>query len=202
MGILEEVIPLIPLIISLAIALGFDVMVGLGISLLAAGFGFTAGVSNPFTILVAQELADLPLFSGAFYRIIIFLITYVVISQLIIMYARKVEKPIETIENAVIDINKKTLYFFTISISLMFIVVISSPFVPILSNYNLPIIGFLFLLIGVGSGLTSTLGIKKTFNRSGGFYLIITHSGQGCVTTDFSRKERKENIKFAKTDCC
>ncbi|QVK18178.1 YfcC family protein [Mycoplasmatota bacterium] len=163
-GIFEEVIPLVPLIISLAIALGFDVMVGLGISLMAAGFGFTAGVSNPFTILVAQELADLPLFSGAFYRIIIFLITYVVVSQLIIMYARKVEKPIEKIENAEVNINKRTLYFFTVSISLMFVVVITSPFIPMLSDYNLPIIGFLFLLIGIGSGLTSTLGIKKTFN--------------------------------------
>lgn len=153
-GIFEEVIPLIPL--SLAIALGFDVMVGLGISLLAAGFGFTAAVSNPFTILVAQKLADLPLFSGAFYRIIIFLITYLVVSQLIIMYARKVEKPIENIENAEVNVNKKTLYFFTLSISLMLVVVISSPFIPMLSDYNLPIIGFLFLSIGIGSGLTST----------------------------------------------
>ncbi len=163
-GIFEEVIPLIPLIIALSIALGFDIMVGLGISLLAAGFGFSSAVSNPFTILVAQKLADIPLFSGAFYRMIIFIITYLIVSQLIVMYARKIEKPIDKIDRAEIYCNQKTLTFFTVSMIMMLFIVILSPFIPILSDYNLPILGFIFLVIGIGSGIISSYGMKKTMH--------------------------------------
>ena len=68
-GIFEEVVPLIPLMIALAIYMGWDTMVGLGMSILATNMGFSAALTNPFTIGVAQKLAGLPLFSGFLFRI-------------------------------------------------------------------------------------------------------------------------------------
>ncbi len=62
-GMFEEVVPLIPIVIALCVCLGWDEMVGLGLTLLGAGFGFSAAITNPFTIGVAQELAQLPIFS-------------------------------------------------------------------------------------------------------------------------------------------
>jgi len=55
-GIFEEVVPLVPLMIALSYSLGWDVMTGLGMSILATNMGFSAAVINPFTIGVAQEL--------------------------------------------------------------------------------------------------------------------------------------------------
>ena len=49
-GILEEVIPLVPIIIALAYSLGWDSLTGLGISILAANVGFSTAVFNFFTI--------------------------------------------------------------------------------------------------------------------------------------------------------
>ena len=61
-GVFEEVVPLVPMVILLAKHMGWDELTGLGVSVLACGVGFAAAVTNPFTIGIAQELADLPIF--------------------------------------------------------------------------------------------------------------------------------------------
>jgi len=75
-GIFEEVIPLVPILIALAFSLGWDSLVGLGMSVLATNLGFSLAVFNPFTIGISQKLAELPLFSGAFPRILLFFAGY------------------------------------------------------------------------------------------------------------------------------
>ena len=63
-GSFEECVPLVPIVVALAVNLGWDAVTGLGMSLLAVGCGFASGVCNPFTVGVAQELVGLPMFSG------------------------------------------------------------------------------------------------------------------------------------------
>jgi uncharacterized ion transporter superfamily protein YfcC len=65
LGVYEAMVPLIVFIVPLAHGLGWDSLTGLGMSLLALAFGFSAAITNPFTIGVAQRIAELPLFSGA-----------------------------------------------------------------------------------------------------------------------------------------
>ncbi len=162
-GIFEEVIPLVPLLISLSLALGFDVMTGLGMSLLATGFGFAAAVSNPFTIGVAQKIADIPVFSGARYRLLIFLFTYVVLSAMLVKYAKSIEKPTTKSFNAIAGASKKAVIWFLICTGIMVVLILLSSVLPIISAYNLPIIGVLFLISGIGSGMLSNRGLKGTF---------------------------------------
>ncbi|MFZ3110355.1 MAG: hypothetical protein WA234_06660, partial [Rectinemataceae bacterium] len=76
LGIFEETLPLVPVAIALSLSLGWDIYVGLGMSILATGFGFSAAIANPFSIGTAQRLAGLPLFSGAGFRILIFVLVY------------------------------------------------------------------------------------------------------------------------------
>ena len=47
-GSFEECVPLVPIAIALALSMGWDTMVGLGMSLLAVGCGFSTGICNPF----------------------------------------------------------------------------------------------------------------------------------------------------------
>ena len=56
-GSFEECVPLVPIVVALSIRLGWDALTGMCMSLLAVGCGFAAGVCNPFTVGVAQELA-------------------------------------------------------------------------------------------------------------------------------------------------
>ncbi len=90
-GSFEECIPLIPIVVALSLNLGWDALTGLGMSLLAAGCGFAAGVFNPFTVGVAQNLAGLPLFSGASLRLLSFAVIYAALLAFLIFHAKKIE---------------------------------------------------------------------------------------------------------------
>ncbi|MDH7484178.1 MAG: hypothetical protein QHH01_06090, partial [Spirochaetales bacterium] len=90
-GVYEGMVPMIVFMVPLAISLGWDSLTGLGISLLPLAFGFASAVTNPFTIAVAQRIADLPLFSGAWLRVIFFVTVYGIVVAFVVLHARKVE---------------------------------------------------------------------------------------------------------------
>ncbi|MGC8722194.1 MAG: YfcC family protein [Caldisericaceae bacterium] len=165
LGLFEEMIPLVPLVVSLALSMGFDVLTGLGMSLLAVGFGFSAAISNPFSIGVAQKLSGLPLFSGANLRIAFFLITYAVVTLFVIRHAKSVEKPekVAQIKEATVSSEQsRAIKFFSISLIVMLAVVIITPFMEAISSLSLPLITLIFLIAGFGSGILAGLSFKET----------------------------------------
>jgi len=87
----EEIIAFIPIFVSLAIALGYDPLVGIGISYLPVGIGFASATLNPFTIGVAQGIAELPLFSGLRLRLIVFFSMTVITILYVLLYAKKIK---------------------------------------------------------------------------------------------------------------
>jgi uncharacterized ion transporter superfamily protein YfcC len=177
-GIFEEVVPLLPVIIALSYSLGWDALTGLGMSILAVNLGFSAAITNPFTIGVAQNLAGLPLFSGAGFRIIIFLVIYAVLAWFLTRYARYIERspaasPLygedqaerEKYHDFKLAINenprfKPALLWFGGFVVFILIVLISGPFIPAISDFALPLVGVLFLAGGIGAGLISSSGRK------------------------------------------
>ena len=92
MAMAEETLVYIGIIVPLAIALGFDAIVGLSMVTIGASVGFTAGVLNPFTVGVAQSIAELPPFSGIGFRIVLFIVLYIVAVLYVYRYAGKVKK--------------------------------------------------------------------------------------------------------------
>jgi uncharacterized ion transporter superfamily protein YfcC len=92
MGMAEETLAYIPLLIPLALALGFDALTGTAIVLIGASAGFTTAVMNPFTVGVAQGVAELPMFSGMGFRLILFVVVYAVSVWFVYRYAMKVKK--------------------------------------------------------------------------------------------------------------
>ena len=62
-GIYEEVYGLIPVFMGLAVALGYDSIVGGAIVFVGTATGFAAALTNPFTLGIAQGLAGVPLYS-------------------------------------------------------------------------------------------------------------------------------------------
>lgn len=159
-GVFEEVIPLIPIMIMLAINLGWDTMTGLGMTLLATGVGFSAAVTNPFTVGIAQGIAGLPAFSGAFYRLFIFLIIYLFTFLFISRYAKKIDTNIVS-DVSVFNENMtdpKAIRFFLIVMSIMLVTVLISPIVPFIQGIVLPLIGLFFLVASIGSNMM--IGVK------------------------------------------
>ena len=153
-GTFEEVVPITPIIVSLAIELGFDALTGISMSLLAAGCGFAAGVFNPFTIGVAQQLAGLPMFSGVSLRLLSFVLIYIVLIIFLYIHAKKVEKDIDhNIENHFVLNNdmEKAYKAFIIIFSLAIVLVLISPLITVLQDYTLIIVALMFLIAGLVS---------------------------------------------------
>ncbi|MBI0579954.1 putative basic amino acid antiporter YfcC [Neobacillus cucumis] len=92
MGMAEETLAYVPLVIPLALALGFDAITGTAIVIIGALSGFTTAIMNPFTVGIAQGIAELPMFSGIGYRLVLFVIVYFVSVLFIYRYAMKVKK--------------------------------------------------------------------------------------------------------------
>lgn len=173
-GTFEEMIVLVPLAITLAISLGWDSLTGLGMSLLAAGFGFAAAISNPFTVGVAQRLADLPAFSGVLYRLLVFAIIYALLISFLLRHAHKVEKdptssPVYA-EDASLRAKfagktltqqtdqpelERAMRVFGVFLALMLVVIVLGFVLPALADVSLPIIGLLFMTGALVAGRLS-----------------------------------------------
>jgi uncharacterized ion transporter superfamily protein YfcC len=91
-GMSEETIAFIIILVPLAISMGYDSIVGICMVFVAAGLGFAGAVLNPFTIGIAQGIADLPLFSGFGYRLFCWFIINVFGISWVLWYARKIKK--------------------------------------------------------------------------------------------------------------
>lgn len=70
-GMGEEYVPFVPMLVALALALGFDALVGVGMICVGYGIGFGVAATNPFTVLVAQDVAGITPASGMGYRLLL-----------------------------------------------------------------------------------------------------------------------------------
>ncbi|MGL5440037.1 MAG: YfcC family protein [Filifactoraceae bacterium] len=91
-GIYEESIPFILVLVPLAIAMGFDSMVGLMTVHFSVAVGASAAFINPFNIGIGQALADVPFMSGIGVRIVMWFIMMTATALYILRYAFKVKK--------------------------------------------------------------------------------------------------------------
>ena len=158
-GSFEECVPLVPIVVALAINLGWDALTGIGMSLLAVGCGFAAGVCNPFTVGVAQELAGLPMFSGTWLRLVAFALIYSLLIAFLYIHAKKVEKPIESFITSSGFVPDKRLDRGTVAFASILgtgiICVLLSGFISALQDLTMIIVAVTFLAAGIAATLIS-----------------------------------------------
>ena len=174
-GSFEECVPMVPMVVALAVNLGWDPLVGVGMSILAAGCGFAAGVCNPFTVGVAQQLAGLPMFSGVWMRLISFGAIYALLLGFLRHYAKRIEKPVtqrkrveiydDEVANAAMD---KGLLCFVSILGMGVLIILCSSFLTVLQDYTMIIIAVMFLVAGLlSSSLTGLEGkeLARAFGK-------------------------------------
>lgn len=91
-GMSEEVIPFVLIFIPLALALGYDTITGVAIPFVGAGAGFAGAFLNPFTVGIAQGIADLPPFSGIGYRLVVWAACTALAIVFVLRHASRVRK--------------------------------------------------------------------------------------------------------------
>ena len=90
-GLFEEWFPFVPVFAGIAVAMGFDAVVGVAIVGFGAAMGYSGAMMNPFTVGVAQGIAEVAPMSGMGYRFFCHMALLVVGSALTIRYALKIQ---------------------------------------------------------------------------------------------------------------
>lgn len=91
-GMNEEVIPFVLIFVPLALALGYDSVVGVSIPFLGSQVGFGAAFLNPFNVGIAQGIAGIPVFSGMPYRFVVWAAATAVTIAFLMWYAARVKR--------------------------------------------------------------------------------------------------------------
>ncbi|MDR3331748.1 MAG: AbgT family transporter [Synergistaceae bacterium] len=105
MGMSEEVIVFIPIGIVLARAVGYDDIIAIAMMSTGAAIGFSSGVMNPFTVGVAQSIAELPMFSGIAFRLVGYVALYVSAVLYTLKYASAVK--LDPTKSLMYDVEKR-----------------------------------------------------------------------------------------------
>ena len=90
-GMFEEWLPFIPVFAAVYTGMGYDALVGLAVVAFGAGIGYSGAMMNPFTVGVAQGIAEVTYMSGSGFRIMCHAVMLVVGAAFIMRYASKVK---------------------------------------------------------------------------------------------------------------
>ena len=91
-GMSEEVLVFVIITVPMALSLGYDSVVGVSVAFVAAGVGFAGAFLNPFTVGIAQEIAEIKVFSGIAYRLVVWCVLTFVTILFVMRYALLLQK--------------------------------------------------------------------------------------------------------------
>lgn len=89
-GTAGEYIPFVLILVALCKAMRLDAMTAVGMTVAGYGIGYGVSAFNPFTVLIAQQIADLPPMSGNWLRFAIFVPFVLIGFHHVWSYAKKV----------------------------------------------------------------------------------------------------------------
>ncbi len=168
-GMFEELVTLLPLIIVFMLSMGMDTLTGLGVCLMASCFGFSAAITNPFSVGIVAGLANTSVLDGIWLRILFFGFVFASVCAFLLWHIKKISKNPEKSLTYEIDKRKKEslelqivedtprtrkifkTYVIFFAVQLVMLILIAS--IRAISGYAIPILAASFLIGGIVSGL-------------------------------------------------
>lgn len=179
-GMCEETLPFYMIFIPLMVSLGYDSLTGLAVVFVGAATGTAASTINPFSVGIAQALANIAPGSGIGYRSIIFVVLMAISITFVMLYANKVKK--DPKKSVVYELDKKNREHFVMDDSgikkftvreLLVLMVFTigmgtMVYGVVVKGWYIPEICMVFCAIGVLSGIFGGLNqeeIVKSFSE-------------------------------------
>jgi len=160
-GLQEEIIPLIPVLLVFTRNLGYPPTVTIAISYGAACIGSTFSPVNPFGVVIAQKIADIPFLTGSLFRLIVFVLAFTLWMTMVIWYANKNRIAKHGNEGSPVTILSKTHIIILVLIMAAFALLIYG----MLSlGWGFNEISAEFFVVGILIGLLGGLGVNGTFS--------------------------------------
>ena len=180
-GMFEELVTLVPIIVAFMLSMNMDTMMGLGSCLLAACFGFSAAITNPFSVGLAAQVAGVATSTGVWLRILFFGIIYLTLCVFLMMHLKRIEKDPLRSPTYQADLLKRESYagselseeegeasnrifktysaFFAIQVAILLLIAS----IRSISGYAIPILAASFLIFGIAAGLYVSEQKKDVF---------------------------------------
>lgn len=167
----EEIVAFIPVFLVLCLALGYDALVAVGVSIIAVGCGFSSATVNPFSIGVAQSIAELPLYSGLGYRLFVLVVMTGFTIAYVLLYANKVKKDpsrsiVKDIDYSDVEIDEKRMNTemnkeHKISLAILFIGILFMAFGLIKLGWYINEIAAIFVIVSILVGIANKWSYNK-----------------------------------------
>ena len=91
-GMGEEYVPLIPIIVTMSLAMRMDAIVAMGMVWVPYGIGWTCAGTNPFGVVIAQNIANVPITSGWSLRLFMMFVFLTIAFHHLYRYAMQVQR--------------------------------------------------------------------------------------------------------------
>ena len=91
-GMGEEALPFEMILIPMIIAMGYDSVTGILVTYVATQIGFGTSWMNPFSVAIAQGIAGVPVFSGATFRVIMWVVFTALGCVMMMLHSKRVKR--------------------------------------------------------------------------------------------------------------
>jgi len=182
-GMYEELITLLPIVTIFLLSAGMDTMTGLGACLLAACFGFSAAITNPFSVGLAAQIAGTSPSDGVWLRLLFFYLTYSTLCIFLVIHLHRIKKKPELSPTYETDLDKrksldgfssehtpendKIFKTYAVFFAIQGIVLVLIATVKAISGFAIPILAGSFLISGLVCGVIVTKDAAVTFRHFG-----------------------------------
>lgn len=108
-GMSAEMLAFTPILVTMAVGLGYDALVGVAIPILAMASGYAGAAIGPYTVRIGQEMAQLPPLSGIAYRIVFWCVVLAAALLYLISYCNRIyQDPSKSLVGDTFQIEKKS----------------------------------------------------------------------------------------------
>ena len=186
LGQFEEMLTMLPIVTALCVLVGFDSFTGFLVSIIACGFGFASAITNPFTVLLASGIIGANPMEHILYRVLIFVVMYLLLLGFVFLYVRKLRKdPASGLTRAhdeklraagaqdadtpmqAADAKRIRLVYLVFLLVCLAILITCSA-IGSLRDYTVPVLIAYFLIFGIAAGVLAAKSVKpvlKSFLR-------------------------------------
>ena len=167
-GMFEELVTLLPIILVFMLSMNMDTMIGLGACLMAACFGFSTAITNPFSVGLAAQYAGVSPSDGVWMRLLLFGIIYLTVCCFLMLYLKKLNRDpknsltyeadqkkraaLQLPEEVDFGEEQKTFRVYAAFFCIQAVILIAIASVRSISGLAIPILAASFLIFGLIAG--------------------------------------------------
>ena len=158
-GMWEEIIPLVPVLLLLVRSAGYDPITAVSMSIGASAVGIAFSPINPFSLGIAQKVAQLPLLSGLAFRLAVLIAGLVIWTWWTMRHANRTRTtPDVTSRETTVPLDWRRAVILLMVVATFVVYVFGA----LHYDWGFDELGALFFAMGVLAGLLAGLGIDAT----------------------------------------